>query len=112
MEKYKKEKEILRKYFHGLSDEQFNEDVAKYPLSSVLGAIKEALGQEWISVEIEVPDIDEAVWVYADMLIIFGQYGLDGAGHENYFDRHGNPIDNVTHWMKIKRPSSPIIENR
>jgi threonyl-tRNA synthetase len=46
MEKYIKEKKILRKYFHGLSDEQFNEDVTEYPLNSVLGAIEEALNQK------------------------------------------------------------------
>ena len=111
MDNYETEIKILRKYFHGLTDEQFNEDVSKWPLNNVLGAIKEAAKQEWISVDDDVPSIDEAVWIYADMQIIFGQYGYDGTGRENYFDRHGNPLDGVTHWMTIKRPTSPNIVN-
>ena len=32
-------KTILRKYFHGLTDEQFAEDISRYPLANVLRAM-------------------------------------------------------------------------
>ena len=62
MEDYTKEKKILRKYFHGLTDEQFSEDVSKWPLNNVLEAIREAAKQKWISVEEDVPSINEPIY--------------------------------------------------
>ena len=34
-------KEILRKYFHGLTDKQFEEKVSRFPLNNVFGAMEE-----------------------------------------------------------------------
>lgn len=38
-------KAILRKYFHGLTDEQFAEDISTYPLGNVFGAMDECIRQ-------------------------------------------------------------------
>ena len=34
-------KEILKKYFHGLTDEQFEKMVSEYPMNNVFGAMNE-----------------------------------------------------------------------
>ena len=34
-------KEILKKYFHGLTDEQFEKMVSEYPINNVFGAMNE-----------------------------------------------------------------------
>ena len=34
-------KAILRKYFHGLTDEQFAEQVSEWPLNNIFGAMDE-----------------------------------------------------------------------
>jgi hypothetical protein len=42
-----KAEEILRKHFHGLSDEQFAEEIKHYPFTEFLAASKEICELSW-----------------------------------------------------------------
>ena len=49
-------KAILRKYFHGLTDEQFAEDISRYPLANVLRAMDDyalQIAQEAVREEVK-----------------------------------------------------------
>ena len=58
-------KAILRKYFHGLTDEQFAEDISRYPLRDVLGAMDEYAHDRIRTVAHEAVE-EEKAWTMYD----------------------------------------------
>ena len=67
---------------------------------------------EWIKIEDEVPDLNQIVWYFFDVVGVHGgnYYGLGEIGHEFGGD-YGYLSGDVTHWMPYEigqsRPEKP-----
>ncbi len=113
-------KKILRKYFHGLTDEQFGKDVSEYPLNNVISAMEECINNDWISVRDKLPKEGEAVLTtihYEDSFMgndsmvcrsILTKVRTADRARSVYVwvnEYFGLELEEVTHWMPIPEPA-------
>ena len=62
---------------------------------------------EWIKIEDEVPDLNQIVWYFFDVVGVHkgNYYGLGEIGHE-FGNDYGYLSDDVTHWMPYETGQS------
>jgi hypothetical protein len=104
-------KQILRQHLHGYSDEQFEEQINKFPLNECLFAMERYHAQfsvdGWISVEDRLPEESGLVFICLkdsqDIYISFYKkdqklFQVWGAGRDPIIDMK------TTHWMNMPKP--------
>ena len=105
---------ILKEHLHGLSDDQFEEDIKRFPLVEVLPAMEEYANQDkWIKTEDQLPSIDESdSWnkLHKVSIEVFthSEFGMRKGRY--YYHSDGWSITSVTgtvsvtHWQPLPAP--------